>query len=162
MKYVTLNSGVKIPYVGFGTWSLKGEKCYNAVKDALKVGYRLIDTASMYDNEEEVGRAIRDSGIAREEIFVITKLYPNQYKRARLEIEKSIKKLNIGYVDMMMLHHPSCDDVYAYKEIEQAIKEKKVRCGASVVTTLMNYPTFTKNRYITNSSTKRTAPILSR
>ncbi len=83
----------------------------------------------MYDNEEEVGRAIRDSNIAREEIFVITKLYPSQYKRARQEIEKSVKKLNIGYVDMMMLHHPSSDDVYAYKEIEQAIKEKKVRCA---------------------------------
>lgn len=124
---VMLNSGYEMPISGIGTYSLLGDVCYDAITTALKTGVRLIDTAYMYRNEEEVGRAIRDSGIPREEIFVITKLYPNQFSQPEEAIEQALKKLNIGYIDMMLLHHPGHDDVKAYKAVEKAVAAGKVR-----------------------------------
>lgn len=94
---------------------------------AIKSGYRLIDTASFYGNEREVGEGIRKSGVVREEIFVQTKLYPNQYRHAAKAIDEALKKLDIGYIDMMLLHHPASNDVAAYKAIEKAIQDGKVR-----------------------------------
>ncbi len=110
-KTVTLNSGYIMPINGLGTYSLTGDTCYDSVTSALQSGVRLIDTAYMYHNEEEVGRAIRESGIPREEIFVITKLYPNQFSDPEAVIEQALEKLNIDYIDMMLLHHPGTDDV---------------------------------------------------
>ncbi len=124
---VMLNSGYEMPINGIGTYSLLGDTCYDAITTALKTGVRLIDTAYMYRNEEEVGRAIRDSGVPREEIFVITKLYPNQFSQPEEAIEQALKKLNIGYIDMMLLHHPGHDDVKAYKAVEKAVAAGKVR-----------------------------------
>lgn len=114
-KTVTLNSGYEIPLNGIGTYSLEDDTCVKSVSEALKRGVRLIDTAYMYHNEEEVGKAVRQSGIPREKIFVTTKLYPNQFADAENAIDEAVEKLNIGYIDLMLLHHPGTDDVKAYK-----------------------------------------------
>ena len=125
-KVVTLNSGYEMPLNGLGTYSLTGDTCYNAVSSALASGVRLIDTAYMYGNEEEIGKAIRNSGIPREEIFVITKIYPTQYDNPKDAIELALKKLDIDYIDMMLLHHPGDFDVSAYKEMENCVTSGKI------------------------------------
>ena len=124
---IKLNSGYTMPVVGLGTYSLHGETCVQAVISALKSGYRMIDTASFYGNEREVGEGIRRSGIPRNEIFVITKLYPNQYDHADRAIEEALEKLHIGHLDMMLLHHPASNDVKAYRAIEKAVKADRIR-----------------------------------
>lgn len=124
---VKLNSGYDMPVVGIGTYSLHREVCVNAVCAAIQHGYRMIDTASFYGNEREVGRAVRQSGVSREEIFVTTKLYPNQYSHATRAIDEAVEKLGIGYIDMLLLHHPASNDVAAYRAIEQAIQDGKVK-----------------------------------
>ena len=126
-KTVTLNSGYEMPIYGLGTYSLTGEECVQSVTAALENGVRLIDTAYMYHNEESVGEAVRNSGIPREEIFVITKLYPNQFSDPETAIEQALEKLDIEYIDMMLLHHPGTDDVKAYKAMEKAVSEGKIR-----------------------------------
>ena len=124
---VLLNSGYEMPIMGLGTYSLSDEECYNSVTALLKAGGRLIDTAYMYGNEAAVGRAVRDSGIPREEIFVITKLYPGeQYANPGKAIQDALDKLDIGYIDMMLLHHPGTNDVKAYKAMEKAVGEGKI------------------------------------
>lgn len=125
-KTVILNSGYEMPLNGIGTYSLTGDTAYNSVSSALKSGVRLIDTAYMYHNEEEIGRAIRDSKIPREEIFVITKIYPTQFSSPKEAIDMALEKLDIGYIDMMLLHHPGENDVNAYKEMEKYVKEGKI------------------------------------
>ena len=126
-KTIKLNSGYEIPLNGIGTYSLLNDVCYNSILYALQNGVRLIDTAYIYNNEEEVGKAVRDSKINRKDIFIITKLYPNQYNDAEKAINDALKKLNVEYIDMMLLHHPGNNDVEAYKAIEKAIKEGKIR-----------------------------------
>ncbi|MEI0699662.1 aldo/keto reductase [Brachyspira intermedia] len=126
-KTVKLNNGYEIPLNGIGTYSLLNDVCYNSILYALQNGVRLIDTAYIYNNEEEVGKAVRDSKINRKDIFIITKLYPNQYNDAEKAINDALKKLNVEYIDMMLLHHPGNNDVEAYKAIEKAIKEGKIR-----------------------------------
>lgn len=125
-KTVALNSGYVMPINGLGTYSLTGETCVNAVSSALESGVRLIDTAYMYGNEEEVGQAVRKSGVPREEIFIITKLYPNQFSDAKAAIDMALEKLNVEYIDMMLLHHPGTGDVEAYHAMEQAVREGKI------------------------------------
>lgn len=124
---VMLNSGYEMPINGIGTYSLLGDECYDSIRSALSSGVRLIDTAYMYHNEEEIGRAIRDSGIPRGEIFVITKIYPSQFGNPEEAIELALEKLDIGYIDMMLLHHPGNGDVNAYRAMEEAVKEGKIR-----------------------------------
>ena len=124
---VLLNSGYIMPLNGIGTYSLTGDVCYNSIRSALDSGVRLIDTAYMYNNEEEVGRAIRDSNVPREEIFVITKIYPTQYDNPEQAIEMALEKLDIGYIDMMLLHHPGEGDVEAYKAMEKYVEQGKIR-----------------------------------
>ena len=126
-KTVMLNSGYEMPINGIGTYSLQDETCVDAVSEALRRGDRLIDTAYMYHNEESVGQAVRESGIPREEIFVITKLYPNQFSDASAAIEEALQKLDISYIDMMLLHHPGSGDVEAYHAMEKAAEEGKIR-----------------------------------
>ena len=131
-KSVTLNSGYQMPINGLGTYSLHDETCVNAVKAALASGVRLIDTAHMYGNEEEIGRAIRESmdelGIAREEIFVITKIYPGEdMANPEKSIQACLDRLDIGYVDMMLLHHPDRNDVNAYQAMEKFVADGKIR-----------------------------------
>ncbi len=126
-KTVLLNSGYSMPIVGLGTYSLSEQGCAKAVSEHLKAGGRLIDTAFMYGNETGVGQGIRQSGIPRKDVFVITKLYPTQYATAKEAIEMALKKLDIGYIDMMLLHHPGPHDVEAYKAMERAVREGKIR-----------------------------------
>ena len=110
MKSYTLNNGISIPVLGFGTWKAEnGEVAYQAVLEALKAGYRHIDTAAIYKNEESVGRAIRDSGIPRQEIFVTTKLWNtnHSYDEARQAFEESMEKLGLDYLDLYLIHWPN-------------------------------------------------------
>lgn len=124
---IKLSSGYDMPIVGLGTYSLHGATCINSVKSALASGFRKFDTASIYGNEEEVGQGIRESGVPREEIFVATKLYPNQYSNPETAIEECLSKLDIGYIDLMLLHHPGANDVKAYKAMEKYVEAGKIR-----------------------------------
>ena len=126
-KTVMLNSGYEMPVYGLGTYSLTGETCVDSVTAALNSGVRLIDTAYMYHNEESVGEAVRNSGIPREEIFIITKLYPNQFDHPQAAIEEALEKLDTPYIDMMLLHHPGTGDVDVYLAMEKAVEEGKIR-----------------------------------
>ncbi len=125
-----LNTGRKIPILGFGTWELYGETAYKSVKHALKLGIRHIDTASMYENEREVGRAIRDSGIPREDIFITSKVWNDQqgYEATLRAYKQSLKRLQTNYLDMYMVHWPvKGSRVDTYKAIETLYKNNKVK-----------------------------------
>lgn len=127
-----LNNGVQIPSVGFGVFKVKeGDEVYRAVLEALKVGYRLIDTAAIYGNEEGVGRAIKDSGIPREEIFLTTKLWNSDqgdFTKVEQAFEASLSKLQTDYVDLYLIHWPGKDKyVQSYKALEELYKQKRVR-----------------------------------
>lgn len=124
---IKLSSGYDMPIVGLGTYSLHGATCINSVKTAVAAGFRKFDTASVYGNEEEVGQGVRESDVPREEIFVATKLYPNQYSDPEAAIEECLRKLDIGYIDLMLLHHPGTDDVKAYKAMEKYVEAGKIR-----------------------------------
>lgn len=124
---ITLSSGYTMPVLGLGTYSLHGDECIDAILSAIKLGYRKFDTATFYGNEEEVGEAIRRSGVPREEFFICTKLYPNEFGHAEEAIEASLARLDIGYVDLMLLHHPGRNDVEAYKAMERAVAAGKIR-----------------------------------
>ena len=126
-RKVMLNSGYEMPIMGLGTYSLSDEECYNSVTALLESGGRLIDTAYMYGNEAAVGRAIRDSDVPREEIFVITKIYPGeQFAEPEKAIQDALDKLDIGYIDMMLLHHPGENDVKAYLAMEKFVEDGKI------------------------------------
>ena len=130
METFTLNDGVVIPSVGFGVFMIPvGDETYNAVRTALSLGYRHIDTAAAYFNEADVGRAIRDSGILREEIFVTSKLWLQDYgyEPAKKGIETSLKNLGLGYIDLYLIHQPYGDVPGAWKAMEEAKKEGKIR-----------------------------------
>lgn len=125
---VTLNSGYEMPILGLGTYSLHGDTVKNSVTAALESGVRLIDTAYMYGNEREIGEAIRASDVPRKEIFVITKIYPGeQFGNPEKAIQDALDKLDIGYIDMMLLHHPGANDVKAYKAMEKFVADGKIR-----------------------------------
>ncbi len=126
-KTVTLNSGYKMPVYGIGTYSLTDETCVESITAALGCGVRLIDTAYMHHNEESVGEAVKNSGIPREEIFVITKLYPNQFSNPEKAIAEALNRLDIDYIDMMLLHHPGPGDVEAYLAMEKAVADGTIR-----------------------------------
>lgn len=126
-KTVLLNSGYSMPLNGIGTYSLTDEECRQAITSALESGVRLIDTAYMYHNEEDIGKAIKDSGIPREEIFLTTKLYPSQFNDPEAAIDAALEKLDTEYIDLMLLHHPGEHDVKAYQAMEQYVKEGKIR-----------------------------------
>lgn len=130
MKYVTLNNGVKMPLEGFGVFQIPDEQvCENAVSDAIKSGYRLIDTAAAYMNEEAVGRAIAKSGVPREELFVVTKLWVQDagYEEAKKAFETSLEKLGLDYLDLYLIHQPMGDYYGAWRAMEELYKEGKVR-----------------------------------
>ena len=129
-KTVLLNSGYMMPIMGLGTYALDHDTCVNSVMSLLESGGRLIDTAYMYGNEEAVGEGVRkgmeEYGIPREDIFVITKIYPNQFNDPEAAIDMALEKLDIGYIDMMLLHHPGTNDVIAFQAMEQYVEEGKI------------------------------------
>ncbi|MBR3015759.1 MAG: aldo/keto reductase, partial [Clostridia bacterium] len=130
-RTVLLNSGYAMPILGLGTYALDHDTCVSSVMALLENGGRLIDTAYMYGNEEAVGEGVRrgmeEYGIPREEIFVITKIYPNQFSDPEVAIDMALNKLDIGYIDMMLLHHPGTNDVKAYQAMEKYVEQGKIR-----------------------------------
>ena len=122
---ITLNNGVKIPQLGFGVYLIPEEETEKAVLEALKIGYRSIDTAHGYNNEKQVGEAIKKCGIPRNEIFVTSKLWPSEYGEGKTYqgIERMLKRLGLDYLDLVLLHHPLNDFVGAYKDCEKAYEK---------------------------------------
>lgn len=130
MEYVTLNNGVKMPQLGFGVYQIKDPaQCEQAVLDAISVGYRLIDTAASYGNEEAVGQAIRKCGVPREELFITTKLWisDTSYEGAKKAFQKSLDKLGLDYMDLYLIHQPLNDYYGAWRAMEELYKEGKIR-----------------------------------
>ena len=129
MEYVKLSNGVKMPMIGYGVYQVDPAECERCVSDALKVGYRMIDTAQAYHNEEGVGAAIAKSGIPREELFIVSKVWISNYgyEKAKASIDESLRKLGTDYIDLMLLHQPFCDRYGAYRALEEAYKEGKLR-----------------------------------
>ena len=126
METFKLNNGVEIPKLGIGTFQMEPEAAEKAVVDALKDGYHLIDTANGYMNERAVGRAIKESGIKREDIFISSKLWPTVYEDENA-IDDTLKRLGIDYIDLLFLHQPAGNWEKGYKQIEKAYKEGKVK-----------------------------------
>lgn len=126
---IILNNGLTMPIVGFGTWMLKGEAGKRAVLDALAVGYRLIDTAHMYDNEDMVGQAVAESGLRREDIFITTKLCQTRagYELAWQGIEESLARLQTNYIDLMLIHEPYDEALDMYRALTEAYRQGRVR-----------------------------------
>ena len=131
MEDITLNSGCKMPRLGLGTWTLNDSQAENCVLHALKTGYRLIDTARYYGNEKGVGACVRaavnEGFIKREEIFVTSKVMPGNYNQPDAAINNSLENLNIGYVDLMLIHQPGANDEGVYKALERGVKAGKIR-----------------------------------
>lgn len=129
MDYVTLNNGVKMPILGYGVYQVTKEECEHCVLDALNAGYRLIDTAQSYFNEQEVGSAIKKSGINRKEIFLTTKVWVEHYgyDKRRESVLESIRKLQVDYLDLCLLHQPFSDYYGAYRALEALHREGKIR-----------------------------------
>ncbi len=127
MEYFNLNNGTKIPAAGIGTFLLSPAEAENSVLVALQNGYELIDTANGYMNEKGVGRGIKRSGVARENIYLSTKLWPSVYADADAAIDATLKRLDVDYVDLLFLHQPAGDYIGAYKAMERAVKAGKVR-----------------------------------
>lgn len=126
MKYTTLNNGIKMPMAGIGTFLLTPDEAEASVLSALSCGYRLIDTANAYVNEKAVGRAMKKSGIPREEIFLETKLWPAFYEQADA-VEKTLERLDTDYIDLLLIHQPAGNYIAGYKLMEKAYKEGKVK-----------------------------------
>lgn len=126
MKYATLNNEVKMPMAGIGTFLLTPDEAEASVLSALQCGYRLIDTANAYVNEKAVGRAMKKSGVPREEIFLETKLWPSFYEQEDA-VEKTLKRLDIDYIDLLLIHQPAGNYVAGYRQMEKAYKEGKVK-----------------------------------
>ena len=126
MEYATLNNGVKMPMAGIGTFLLTPDEAEASVLSALECGYRLIDTANAYVNEKAVGRAMKRSGLPREEIFLETKLWPSLYEQPDV-VEKTLQRLDTDYIDLLLIHQPAGNYVAGYRQMEKAYKAGKVR-----------------------------------
>lgn len=126
---IKLNNGVEMPRIGYGVYQVSPDECERCVSDALKVGYRMIDTAQAYNNEEGVGAAIAKCGIPRNELFIVSKIWISNYgyDKARKSIDESLRKLGTDHIDLMLLHQPYCDRYGAYRALEDAYKEGKLR-----------------------------------
>ena len=117
MKKIVLNNGIEMPQIGYGVYQVAPAECERCVSDALKTGYRMIDTAQAYHNEEGVGAAIRKSGISRGELFLVSKIRISDYgyDKALASIDESLRRLGTDYIDLMLLHQPFCDRYGAYR-----------------------------------------------
>lgn len=129
MEYITLSNGIKMPVLGYGVYQVTKEECERCVLDALKAGYRSIDTAQSYFNEEEVGSAIKKSGVPREEIFLTSKVWIENYgyDACKKSVEESLKKLKTDYLDLMLLHQPFADYYGAWRALEDLYKEGRLK-----------------------------------
>lgn len=129
MEYVTLSNGLKMPILGYGVYQVTQKECERCVMDALAAGYRLIDTAQSYFNEEQIGSAIKKSGVARDDIFLTSKVWVEHYgyDACRRSVEASLRKLQTNYIDLMLLHQPFSDYYGAYRALEDMYEEGKLR-----------------------------------
>lgn len=129
MQTIKLSNGIEMPQMGYGTYQIIPEECERCVSDALNAGYRMIDTAQAYWNEESVGRAWKKSGIQREDLFLVTKVWISNYGDGLTmkSIEESLRILQTDYIDLMLLHQPFCDRYGAYRDLEKAYKAGKIR-----------------------------------
>ena len=129
MKNIQLNNGVQMPLLGYGVYQVDPKECEYCVRNAISVGYRMIDTAQIYKNEEGVGNAIKKSGIPRKEFFIVTKVWVSNagYEKAKASIETSLHKLQTDYIDLLLIHQPFGDYYGSYRAMEEAYKEGKVR-----------------------------------
>ena len=126
MEFVTLNNELKCPVVGIGTFMLAPADAENSVREALKMGYRLIDTANAYVNERAVGRGIKESGVPREEIFLSTKLWPSEYENENA-VDETLERLGVSFVDTLYIHQPAGNWLAGYRQLEKAYKEGKAK-----------------------------------
>lgn len=124
MEFVTLNNGIKMPILGYGVYQVKNDECERCVRDAIDVGYRSIDTAQSYGNEESVGRGIKNSGVKRDDIFLTTKVWVSNsgYENAKKSIEESLRKLDTDYIDLLLIHQPFGDYYGTWRAMEEAYK----------------------------------------
>lgn len=129
MEYATLNNGVKMPRLGYGVYQVNSEECERCVLDAISVGYRAIDTAQSYGNEEAVGRAIAKCGVPRSELFLTTKVWISNagYEKAKASIDKSLRNLQTDYIDLLLIHQPFGDYYGTYRAMEEAYRAGKLR-----------------------------------
>lgn len=127
MKSIALNNGVEMPVLGFGTFLMGGTECESSVMEAIKAGYRLIDTAEAYGNEDAVGQAITKCGVPRSDLFLTTKVNFRSYEGAARTVESSLKKLNTDYLDLVLLHWPFGNYYAAWRELERLHREGKIR-----------------------------------
>lgn len=124
MEYVTLNNGIKMPMLGYGVYQVDPAECERCVLDAISVGYRSIDTAQAYNNEEGVGNAVEKCGVPRKDLFITTKVWISNagYEKAKASIEESLKKLKTDYIDLLLIHQPFGDYYGTYRAMEEAYK----------------------------------------
>lgn len=129
MDYITLNNGIKMPVLGYGVYQVSNEECERCVLDAISVGYRSIDTAQAYGNEEAVGNALRNCNVPREELFITTKVWISNagYEKAKASLQESLRKLQTEYIDLVLIHQPFNDYYGTYRAMEEAYKEGWIR-----------------------------------
>lgn len=126
MEYIKLNNDVKCPVIGIGTFMLSPADAENSVREALKMGYSLVDTANAYVNERAVGRGIKDSGVKRENVFLSTKLWPSEYENPNA-VDETLERLGVDYVDLLYIHQPAGNWLAGYRQLEKAYKEGKAK-----------------------------------
>lgn len=126
MQTLKLNNGIDCPIIGLGTFILSPADAQNSTREALKMGYRLIDTANAYVNERAVGRGIKESGVARKEVFLSTKLWPSEYENPNA-VDETLERLGVDYVDLLYIHQPAGNWLAGYRQLEKALKEGKAR-----------------------------------
>ena len=152
MEYHVLNNGVKMPMLGFGTFQMNGEECRSAVVEAIRAGCRMIDTAEAYGNEEAVGQGIRDSGVDRKELFLVTKVNFKSYEHTRETVEASLRLLGTDYLDLVLLHWPFANYYAAWRELEKLYGEGVLRA--------IGVSNFTPDRLIDLSAYNQVKPAV--
>ena len=126
MENIVLNNGMKCPVIGIGTFMLSPAEAENSVREALKMGYSLVDTANAYVNERAVGRGMKESGVKREDIFLSTKLWPSEYENGNA-VDETLERLGVDYVDLLYIHQPAGDWLAGYRQLEKAYREGKAK-----------------------------------
>ena len=126
MQTIKLNNGIDCPVIGLGTFMLSPADAQNSTREALKMGYRLIDTANAYVNERAVGRGIKESGVARKEVFLSTKLWPSEYENPNT-VDETLERLGVDYVDLLYIHQPAGNWLAGYRQLEKALRDGKAR-----------------------------------